>query len=53
MAAVEGKSIQDVSTQLGMSAGSIYVAKSRILTRIKERIEQADGDLPSDNDKYP
>tara|TARA_R110002049_G_scaffold288534_2_gene471141 strand:- start:33999 stop:34781 length:783 start_codon:yes stop_codon:yes gene_type:complete len=52
MAAVEGKSIQDVSTQLGMSAGSIYVAKSRILTRIKDRIEQADGDLPSDNDKY-
>jgi len=43
--AVEGRSVKQVAERLKMSAGSIYVAKSRILTRIKERIEEAEGDL--------
>ena len=43
--AVDGKSVKQVAEKLGMSAGSIYVAKSRILTRIKERIQQTESDV--------
>jgi RNA polymerase sigma-70 factor (ECF subfamily) len=37
--AVEGQSAGDVSKQIGMSAGAIYVAKSRVLARLKEEVE--------------
>ena len=40
--AVDSVSVKKVAETLGMSVGSIYVAKSRILTRIKERIEQTE-----------
>jgi RNA polymerase sigma-70 factor (ECF subfamily) len=36
--AVEGQSGQEVSVALGISAGAIYVARSRVLARIKEEI---------------
>lgn len=49
--AVDGKSVKQVSTELGISAGSIYVAKSRILTRIKARIEQIESGLPVETGK--
>jgi RNA polymerase sigma-70 factor (ECF subfamily) len=39
MTAVEGVSAGDVAKQLGMSAGAIYVAKSRILARLKDEVE--------------
>jgi RNA polymerase sigma-70 factor (ECF subfamily) len=38
LAAVEGKSGKDVALALGMSVGAVYIAKSRILSRIKEQI---------------
>jgi RNA polymerase sigma factor (sigma-70 family) len=38
--AVVGKSPQEVACELEMSVGSVYVAKSRIVTRLKQEIEQ-------------
>ena len=51
--AVDGRSVNQVTEILGMSTGSIYVAKSRILTRIKKRIEQTECDLPPGIVKSP
>jgi RNA polymerase sigma-70 factor (ECF subfamily) len=39
LTAVEGQAAAEVSKQIGLSAGAIYVAKSRILARIKEEVE--------------
>jgi RNA polymerase sigma-70 factor (ECF subfamily) len=36
--AVEGKHAREVSEALGMSAGNIYVARSRVLARLKEEV---------------
>jgi RNA polymerase sigma-70 factor (ECF subfamily) len=38
--AVEGKSAADVAAGLGMSVGAVYVAKSRVLARLTEQIQQ-------------
>lgn len=38
--AVEGKSGEEVARSLGMSVGAVYVAKSRVLARLKKEIEQ-------------
>lgn len=37
--AVEGEGVADVSKSLSMSAGAIYVAKSRVLARLKEEVD--------------
>lgn len=37
--AVEGSSAAEVSKQIGMSTGAIYVAKSRVLARLKEEVD--------------
>lgn len=37
--AVEGIGAAEVSSKLGMSTGAIYVAKSRVLARLKEEVE--------------
>jgi RNA polymerase sigma-70 factor (ECF subfamily) len=37
--AVEGLAAADVSRDLGLSPGAIYVAKSRVLARLKEEVE--------------
>ena len=39
LAAVEGVAVADVAGQTGMSPGAIYVAKSRVLARLKEEVE--------------
>src|SRR5262245_19657162 len=39
LTAVDGASAADVSAQLGMSPGAIYVARSRVLARLKEEVE--------------
>ena len=46
--AVEGKPAKDVATRLGMSTGAVYIAKSRVLARLKDCIQQLelDGDMP-------
>jgi RNA polymerase sigma-70 factor (ECF subfamily) len=38
--AVEGKSAHEVGTALGLSPGAVYVAKSRVLARLKQQIQQ-------------
>jgi RNA polymerase sigma-70 factor (ECF subfamily) len=40
--AVEGQDPREVAQQLGMSPGAVYVAKSRVLARIRERIQQVE-----------
>ncbi len=39
MTAVEGLAVADVAKQIGLSAGAIYVAKSRVLARLKEEVD--------------
>jgi RNA polymerase sigma factor (sigma-70 family) len=39
LTAVEGKSAAEVARQLSMTPGAIYVAKSRVLARLKEEVE--------------
>ena len=39
LTAVEGTAVADVVKEVGMSAGAIYVAKSRVLARLKEEVE--------------
>ncbi|MBI1246819.1 sigma-70 family RNA polymerase sigma factor [bacterium] len=42
--AVAGLPAQKVAESLGMSIGNVYVAKSRVMTRLKQWIEQVQGD---------
>jgi RNA polymerase sigma-70 factor (ECF subfamily) len=44
LSAVEGKNAKEISTELDMSVGAIYVAKSRVLARIKETVLQLEGE---------
>jgi RNA polymerase sigma factor (sigma-70 family) len=39
LTAVEGAAAAEVAKQLGMSPGAIYVAKSRVLARLKDEVE--------------
>ncbi len=47
--AVDGRAGQEVATELGMSVAAVYLAKSRVMKRIKEQIHwlQGDGDSSS------
>jgi RNA polymerase sigma factor (sigma-70 family) len=38
--AVEGRSANDVGQELGMSPGAVYVAKSRIIARLREVVQR-------------
>ena len=42
LTSVEQKSPQEVSKRLGLSVGSIYVAKSRVLKRLADKIREID-----------
>jgi RNA polymerase sigma-70 factor (ECF subfamily) len=39
MTAVEGASVAEVAKKIGLSPGAIYVAKSRVLARLKDEVE--------------
>lgn len=39
LTAVDGMAVPEVARQTGLSAGAIYVAKSRVLARLKEEVE--------------
>ncbi len=45
--AVEDRTPKEVATELGLSVGAVYVARSRVLARLRQRIEQR-GDEASD-----
>ncbi len=38
--AVEGRKPQEVAQQLGISVGAVYIARSRVLARLREEIQQ-------------
>ncbi len=37
---VEGRSVQQVAGELDLSAGAVYIARSRVMARLRRRIEQ-------------
>jgi DNA-directed RNA polymerase specialized sigma24 family protein len=39
LTAVEGIAASEAASQLGISPGAIYVAKSRVLARLKDEVE--------------
>jgi RNA polymerase sigma-70 factor (ECF subfamily) len=41
--AVEGAPVPQVAADLGMSAGAVYIARSRVLARLRERVEVVTG----------
>ncbi len=45
--AVQGRPPNKVAAQLGLSIGAVYVARSRVLSRLKRRIEQVGDDTAS------
>ena len=42
--AVDGRFANDVSIELGTTAGAVYAAKSRVIARLRDEIELLDGD---------
>jgi RNA polymerase sigma-70 factor (ECF subfamily) len=41
LTAIEGVSIAEVAQSSGRSAGAIYVARFRVMTRLKEKVSEA------------
>ena len=48
--AVEGEEVADVASDLDMSSGAVWVAKSRVVARIRQRIEAVVGTCDPDLD---
>src|SRR5262249_40169979 len=44
--AIEGRTPAQVSVRVGLSVGAIYVAKSRVIARLRQEIERMQGDEP-------
>ena len=42
--AVEGQSAREVAQALGLSVGAVYIAKSRVLARLREQIQELQAD---------
>jgi RNA polymerase sigma-70 factor (ECF subfamily) len=38
---VDGRAVQEVASELGMSTGAVYVARSRVMARLRSCVEQA------------
>jgi len=41
---VEGRSIEEAGRSLGLSAGSVYAARSRVLARLRRTVEELEGE---------
>jgi RNA polymerase sigma factor (sigma-70 family) len=44
--AVEGRTPAQVANRVGLSVGAVYVAKSRVIARLRQEIERMQGDDP-------
>jgi RNA polymerase sigma factor (sigma-70 family) len=44
--AVEGRTPSQVASRVGLSVGAVYVAKSRVIARLRQEIERMQGDDP-------
>jgi RNA polymerase sigma-70 factor (ECF subfamily) len=44
LTAVEGRRAGDAAEALGMTVAAVYLAKSRVMTRLREQIKQVEGD---------
>lgn len=44
--AVQGRTPAEVAGRVGLSVGAIYVAKSRVIARLRQEIERMQGDEP-------
>jgi RNA polymerase sigma-70 factor (ECF subfamily) len=40
MTAVEGRAVDEIGRSLGLSRGSIYAARSRVMRRLKEKVQE-------------
>jgi RNA polymerase sigma factor (sigma-70 family) len=40
--AVDNREVKDIAAELGMTAGAVYVAKSRVLARLRRAVEEID-----------
>lgn len=41
---VEGQPVADVAAELGTTAGNVYVARSRIIARLREKVKEVEDD---------
>jgi RNA polymerase sigma-70 factor (ECF subfamily) len=46
LTAVEGLPPAKVAGRVGLSVGAVYVAKSRVIARLRQEIERLQGDEP-------
>jgi RNA polymerase sigma factor (sigma-70 family) len=45
--AVDGQDVDRVAIDLGLSHGSVYAARSRVMRRLKEKVQEWEGELPT------
>ena len=42
--AVEEKTVEDVAQELGISVGAVYIARSRVLSKLRDEVKKWEGD---------
>jgi DNA-directed RNA polymerase specialized sigma24 family protein len=43
--AVDGEEAQRVGDELGLSVGAVYIARTRVLARIREAVRELEGEV--------